>query len=298
MCPSAVSGATRSYSFARADVHASAYVAPNLGATAADAAAAASAAAAAAPASLRLHSSNFGDGGFCDADFPASTIHRYRYDAPSKWLPAHNYYRACHGAPPLVWNESLVALAKEWADILVRRCRGVQDTYSWVMMDAEHRESRPHDPHCFAESFGQGENILTQEATTMNSGMEMHAVETWYREVETECPAQGNTHGCGDVLNHYTTMMWKSMAQVRERETETGRDRQRQAETDRDRQRQTGRDRQRQAETETETDRQRQTDRDRQAETDRDRQAETDRDRRQRQTETDRQRQTGRDRDA
>ena len=229
VCPSAVSGATRSYSFSRADLHASAYVAPNLaGATAADAfaspsepsAASAASSAAAAPASLRLHSSNFGDGGFCDADFPASTIHRYQYDDPSKWLPAHNYYRACHGAPPLVWNESLVALAKEWADILVRRCRGVQDTYSWVMKDAEHGESRPHDPHCFAESFGQGENILTQEATTTNSGMEMHAVETWYREVETECPAQGNTHGCGDVLNHYTTMMWKSMAQVREKKRE------------------------------------------------------------------------------
>eukprot|EP00947_MAST-08B_sp_MAST-8B-sp1_P006654 g6654.t1 len=164
---------------------------------------------------LEIHTSAFGDGGHCQEDYPVSDLFHYAYDDPAKWLRAHNYYRACHGAPPLVWNESLVAASKEWAETLVRRCQGVRDTYHWVQHDGGRTSpGRPHDPYCFTELPGMGENILTQEAAVMNLGVEAHAVETWYREVETQCHAQGQTHGCGRVYNHYTTMMWKSMRQV------------------------------------------------------------------------------------
>ena len=49
---------------------------------------------------LEIHTSAFGDGGHCQEDYPVSDLFHYAYDDPAKWLRAHNYYRACHGAPP------------------------------------------------------------------------------------------------------------------------------------------------------------------------------------------------------
>ncbi len=63
---------------------------------------------------LVAHTASFGDGGHCQEDYPPAELFQYGYDDPKKWVRAHNYYRACHGAVPLVWNESLVDAAREF----------------------------------------------------------------------------------------------------------------------------------------------------------------------------------------
>ena len=39
----------------------------------------------------------------------------FYYFLLSRWVDAHNYYRACHGSPPLRWAPELLPPAKAWA---------------------------------------------------------------------------------------------------------------------------------------------------------------------------------------
>jgi len=111
---------------------------------------------------------------------------------------------------PLQWNNLLVPYARSWAETLVTHCDGVQDLEQWANLG----EMRPHDPNSYSEKPPMGENIHAAQGQP-DAIPEATVVEQWYREVETECPNQGRSTGCGGgKLNHFTTMMWRDASDV------------------------------------------------------------------------------------
>ncbi|CAK9016531.1 Cap-specific mRNA (nucleoside-2'-O-)-methyltransferase(Poly(A) polymerase regulatory subunit) (Poly(A) polymerase small subunit) (VP39) [Durusdinium trenchii] len=148
----------------------------------------------------------FGDGG-CGQNFNAADIQEFKpVSNPQKWVDAHNYYRDCHGSPPLRWDESLRGPAQAWVTKLLQHCGSGQDLEAWA--NAGSAKGRPHDPNLFtSERPQQGENLDCRQYDSIHDP-EAASVEGWYREVNS-CPKGGWQDGCGGVLNHYTTLIWK-----------------------------------------------------------------------------------------
>lgn len=157
-----------------------------------------------------LRSPAWGDGG-CRQSFGTDELSLPRDEEPGPWLAAHNHYRACHGAPPLTWDATLVEYARRWSEALVLRCEGAKDIESWVEHAAP-GEQRPHDPETYTiEQPQNGENIFASDFPTSSPA---EAVESWYREVDTECPDKGQSPGCGGHLNHFTAMIWQEATRL------------------------------------------------------------------------------------
>lgn len=154
----------------------------------------------------------WGDQGFC-ARAPASApVARATNDRPEKWVEVHNHYRACHGLPGVTWSPVLAGYAKAWAEELVQHCANVADTLSWAQAGTP-QEQRPHDPNQYQALPRSGENINTISGYSPTMTESTHC-EAWYREVETRCPNRGLTPGCGGQLNHYTAMVWTTVAYI------------------------------------------------------------------------------------
>ena len=110
-------------------------------------------------------------------------------------LEAHNRERAMLGVPPLRWNDSLAAGAKQWADFLAR-------TRSF--------HHSPDDPG----SAPVGENLW---AGTVGAYQPEQMVGLWIAEKrfyhDGTFPAVSRTGAVEDV-GHYTQLIWRSTRQV------------------------------------------------------------------------------------
>lgn len=109
---------------------------------------------------------------------------------------AHNRVRRTVGAPPLVWNETLAASARRWANACVDRVAPAG------MID--------HNPDRDA-SLGQpvGENIY---ATTAPKADPVVAVQGWAGEAKFYDRAR---NACaGGMCGHYTQLIWAATREV------------------------------------------------------------------------------------
>lgn len=154
----------------------------------------------------------WGDQGLCARAVGSAPVLEAVHDLPEKWLEAHNHYRSCHGLPNVLWSPVLASYARAWAEELVQHCESVADVHAWVQAGTP-QEQRPHDPDQYTvQQPRNGENINTVDGPPVTS--EWTHVEVWYREVDTRCPNRGLTPGCGGMLNHYTTMVWTTVAYI------------------------------------------------------------------------------------
>eukprot|EP00913_Durusdinium_trenchii_P031381 g29381.t1 len=130
----------------------------------------------------------FGDGG-CGQNFNAADIQEFKpVSNPQKWVDAHNYYRDCHGSPPLRWDESLRGPAQAWVTKLLQHCGSGQDLEAWA--NAGSAKGRPHDPNLFtSERPQQGENLDCRQYDSIHDP-EAASVEGWYRECK--CNPKGS----------------------------------------------------------------------------------------------------------
>eukprot|EP00931_Biecheleriopsis_adriatica_P089982 TRINITY_DN64036_c0_g1_i1.p1 TRINITY_DN64036_c0_g1~~TRINITY_DN64036_c0_g1_i1.p1 ORF type:complete len:668 (-),score=125.40 TRINITY_DN64036_c0_g1_i1:93-2096(-) len=150
----------------------------------------------------------WGDMGHCAQHYSVSDVQELKdFMSPSRWLSATNYYRSCHGSPPLVWDEELLPFARAWVEKLLTHCRDGPDMVDWVKAGGSNTE-RPHDPKAYSEEQPQqAENIDARQWYDAEDP-EWKTVRDWYNEVEA-CPGQGNEPGCGGDLNHYTALVWR-----------------------------------------------------------------------------------------
>jgi len=167
------------------------------------------------------NSQSWGDKGYCAANYPGPFA-QAPFDRPEKWVDAHNHYRACHGAPDLVWEPRLVPHAKRWVEAILTHCEGIVDVANYKDTSPPDQH-RPHDPQCYTTELPKnGENLaffdgpvkflptlLQATAYTPESA----TVEAWYREVETDCQAEGFVPGCG-TIDHFTALIWSSVTRL------------------------------------------------------------------------------------
>jgi hypothetical protein len=117
-------------------------------------------------------------------------------DLKSMVLAVHNRERAAVGVPPLVWNDTLAADARTYAQYLADTGKSEHPTAEWVA-------AHPMSP--------EGENLagLYGTPTTVLIAQEMQG---WIAEKNV---FQGLPSATGDnAVGHYTQMVWKSTTQV------------------------------------------------------------------------------------
>jgi len=112
-------------------------------------------------------------------------------------LDIHNRERVAVGVPPLVWNDTLAADAKTYAEHLADTCKFEHPSAEWV-------STHPMSP--------EGENLAGSHGsfpTTVPIAQEMQG---WIAEKNV---FQGLPSATGDnVVGHYTQMVWKSTSQI------------------------------------------------------------------------------------
>ena len=117
-------------------------------------------------------------------------------DLKSMVLAVHNRERAAVGVPPLVWNDTLAADARTYAEHLATTGKSDHPSAEWV-------SAHPMSP--------EGENIAGRSGTpsTVSMAQEMQG---WIAEKNV---FQGLPSATGDnVVGHYTQMVWKGTTQV------------------------------------------------------------------------------------
>jgi len=164
----------------------------------------------------------WGVGGSCAQNNGIYPITHAPFDRPEKWVEAHNYYRACHGSPPVQWDPTLVAYAQRWAETILQHCSSVMDLVHYREA-GDPKDHHPHDPETYkSEVPKQGENLAFYDGpiTVLPAAFqpaaytpEVVSVEGWYREVDTDCGG-GHLPGCNGMLNHYTAMIWKTVRRL------------------------------------------------------------------------------------
>eukprot|EP00930_Biecheleria_cincta_P055746 TRINITY_DN42023_c0_g1_i1.p1 TRINITY_DN42023_c0_g1~~TRINITY_DN42023_c0_g1_i1.p1 ORF type:complete len:622 (-),score=81.23 TRINITY_DN42023_c0_g1_i1:366-2231(-) len=156
----------------------------------------------------------WGDQGHCAQEYDVSDIvDDEHHSDPDRWVSAHNYFRECHGSPPLEWAPELLPTAKAWVHTILQHCATGEDMKKWVDA-AGPGSSRPHDPLAFvSEKPLQAENIDARMYNSIESP-EWMPVQDWYEEVKTDCPGAGQLDGCGGKLNHFTTLIWREARRV------------------------------------------------------------------------------------
>ena len=117
-------------------------------------------------------------------------------DLKSMVLAVHNRERAAVGVPPLVWNDTLAADARTYAQYLATTGKFDHPSAEWV-------SAHPMSP--------EGENLAGRHGapSTVSMAQEMQG---WIAEKNV---FQGLPSATGDnVVGHYTQMVWKSTTQV------------------------------------------------------------------------------------
>ncbi|KAJ1403693.1 Ves allergen [Sesbania bispinosa] len=103
-------------------------------------------------------------------------------DSATDFLNAHNAARSKVGVPPLAWNESVAAFAKNYADQRKGDCQLIHS----------------------GPSYGYGENLAGNTAD--RSGV--NAVMSWVGE---KANYDYNSNSCvGGECRHYTQVVWKN----------------------------------------------------------------------------------------
>jgi uncharacterized protein YkwD len=110
-------------------------------------------------------------------------------------LDIHNRERVAVGVPPLVWNDTLAADAKTYAEHLA-------DTGKFEHPSAEWVAAHPMSP--------EGENLYHRFPPTQNATEQAQMSEGWVSEKKNYNGEPGDFNGVG----HYTQMVWKSTTQV------------------------------------------------------------------------------------
>ncbi len=109
-------------------------------------------------------------------------------------LDIHNHERAAVSVPPLVWNKTLAADAKTYAEHLIATGKFEHPSAEWV---AAHPMS------------SEGEN-LASGATDKTPTKLAQMSESWVSEKKNYHGEPGDFNGVG----HYTQMVWKGTTQV------------------------------------------------------------------------------------
>ncbi|XP_055845001.1 uncharacterized protein LOC129911287 [Episyrphus balteatus] len=117
---------------------------------------------------------------------------KFRLESPEKYclfeeecLKLHNQYRKMHGVPPLVHNEFLSQVAKEWAEHL-------------ALKDAFYH--RPNNEY--------GENLYYVEGIPCRAKM---AVKAWYDEIDLY---DYDNPKFSKEVGHFTQLVWKDTREV------------------------------------------------------------------------------------
>jgi pathogenesis-related protein 1 len=109
-------------------------------------------------------------------------------------LAVHNRERAAVGVPPLVWNNTLAADAKAWAEyVATLGGKLVHASAEWVA-------AHPTGP--------EGENIVSHGPVPFVTPAEM--VQDWVKEKKDYHGEPGDFNGVG----HYTQMVWNTTKAV------------------------------------------------------------------------------------
>lgn len=116
----------------------------------------------------------------------------------SDWVTAHNAERTKVGTPPLVWDDGVAAVAKEWAEKLARES------------NFEHRRDTTGFAAC---KGGCGENLAMTMGQTSYSAQQ--AVDQWLSERPDWDSRKASTHCLGGkVCGHYTQIISKLSTKV------------------------------------------------------------------------------------
>jgi hypothetical protein len=117
-------------------------------------------------------------------------------DLKSMVLAVHNRERAAVGVPPLVWNDTLAADARTYAQYLVQTGKLDHPSAEWVA-------AHPMSP--------EGENLAGRHGASPTQPIAQE-MQGWIAEKNA---FQGLPSATGDnAVGHYTQMIWKSTTQV------------------------------------------------------------------------------------
>ena len=112
-------------------------------------------------------------------------------------LAVHNRERAAVGVPPLVWNDTLAADAKTYAQIWSSTGKSDHPSAEWVA-------AHPMSP--------EAENLAGNHGSFLSTVSMAQEMQGWIAEKNV---FQGLPSATGDnVVGHYTQMVWKSTTQV------------------------------------------------------------------------------------
>ncbi len=100
-------------------------------------------------------------------------------------LAAHNLVRKRVGVPPLIWSDSLAAVAQDWADTLIARRQFIH---------------RPNSTY--------GENLFEITGAPASAAQ---IVEAWAGESPNY---DYNSNRCRGVCGHYTQMIWSGTKEI------------------------------------------------------------------------------------
>ena len=121
-------------------------------------------------------------------------------------LDAHNKYRAEHGVPPLVWNETLAAEAQAWANSLSSKNLFKHD-YASITNKAEGENLayfKPSSPKCNGPK-------------TPKCVQCREIVKDWYDEVDDYNFNTGEAKRTGGVVLHFTQVSQSLCSRIQQR---------------------------------------------------------------------------------
>jgi Cysteine-rich secretory protein family len=132
---------------------------------------------------------------YCDAC--NNDIYKGGGDLKSIVLAVHNRERAAVGVPPLVWNDTLAADARTYAQYLVQTGKFEHPSAEWVA-------AHPMSP--------ESENLAGRHGSFPPTVPIAQEMQGWIAEKNV---FQGLPSATGDnTVGHYTQMIWKSTTQV------------------------------------------------------------------------------------
>lgn len=122
-------------------------------------------------------------------------------DDKTRIVEMHNDLRQKYGVGPLVWDDSLAAMAKKWADVCY-----------WGHWRDEQKTKAKLGSDWFAPAKLAGENLTVWNGATPGKTPGEHGVQAWIDEEPFFNCATGECDG--GVCGHYTQMIWNDTGKV------------------------------------------------------------------------------------
>jgi uncharacterized protein YkwD len=114
-------------------------------------------------------------------------------------LAEHNYLRSLHNAPPLILNEELNEMAQKYAETIAKKN---------VLQHSSHRELKGK------KGEWVGENLFYSSSSGQLEYPGGDMSKAWYDEIHDYNFKTGKPKKSGDVVGHFTQLVWKDSKEV------------------------------------------------------------------------------------